>query len=376
MPNHQPPFRERLHVQLCRAYKHGGLARLLRFALNVAQKDIVGDVGFEQTAFEVAEWAEDSDRLEDLLVYAAGPGRPRYKAFEQLLAEYRTGSVPAPAVPGGAGGSSMPASGSAVGSAPAVPGGAGLPDGLPDAIDRLNKIPKVIRNTSECFAAMAAAADHARLLLADHGLPESFYSSPRAGERLAAILALAQVPNPGFLRWLAERPAVELPYAGYAAAVALTEAAVALPVAALDRVERAAAEGERLRRQRKKAAEQEACRQELDESRKAVGRRLGRVAPDVDLLFETFFQALIEFKTRERLDAILRVGGRSLGQFVRPDRGVAYCCFAVLDTASRARWDYSLAQSACTSWPDSVKLEEVAAAYRKAGRVPTEEVGR
>ncbi len=62
---------------------------------------------------------------------------------------------------------------------------------------------------------------------------ETFEQSRSAGIRLAAVAILQMFPNAQHLDWLAERldnPSVEKPFVGYQAAVALLEAARALPV--------------------------------------------------------------------------------------------------------------------------------------------------
>jgi hypothetical protein len=60
--------------------------------------------------------------------------------------------------------------------------------------------------------------------------PDAFYLvpeliiSPSAGERLAAICILQQIPDKAYLNWLAERVAVEKPFPGYHATLALLRA--------------------------------------------------------------------------------------------------------------------------------------------------------
>jgi hypothetical protein len=49
--------------------------------------------------------------------------------------------------------------------------------------------------------------------------------SPSAGERLAAVSALEELPNPKYLVWLADRLGVEKPFIGYHATQALLAAA-------------------------------------------------------------------------------------------------------------------------------------------------------
>jgi hypothetical protein len=73
---------------------------------------------------------------------------------------------------------------------------------------------------------MSAIAAELRSLApsANYLIPELIIS-PSAGERLAAICILQQFPNKAYLNWLAERVAVENPFPGYHAALALLRAA-------------------------------------------------------------------------------------------------------------------------------------------------------
>jgi len=83
------------------------------------------------------------------------------------------------------------------------------------------------RHMTAVFSRMKAKAAAVR------GLVDEFQTSTSPGVRLAAIAILQLFPDARHLDWLAERldnPKVERPFVGYHAAVALLEAARALPV--------------------------------------------------------------------------------------------------------------------------------------------------
>jgi hypothetical protein len=82
---------------------------------------------------------------------------------------------------------------------------------MPSGLDRTRKMSSIASQ----FRSLAAPAYEL--------LPELVVSSS-PGERLAAICILQQVPNVKYLNWLAERVAVEKPFPGYQATVALLSA--------------------------------------------------------------------------------------------------------------------------------------------------------
>jgi hypothetical protein len=65
--------------------------------------------------------------------------------------------------------------------------------------------------------------------------------SDSPGERLAAVVALQVLPHPEYLMWLSERMAIEKPFIGYHAAIALLAAARTLSDSDLDQVAKAVA---------------------------------------------------------------------------------------------------------------------------------------
>ncbi len=83
---------------------------------------------------------------------------------------------------------------------------------MPSGLDRTRKMSSIASQ----FRSLAAPAYEL--------LPELVVSSS-PGERLAAICILQQVPSTKYLNWLAERVAVEKPFVGYQATVALLSAA-------------------------------------------------------------------------------------------------------------------------------------------------------
>jgi hypothetical protein len=80
----------------------------------------------------------------------------------------------------------------------------------------------------------------ARWPATSHHLAHEYHTSPRESERLAAILALRERPDARYLRWLSERLAVERPFLGYQAALAIRAAAGRLIDSDLNRVSEAA----------------------------------------------------------------------------------------------------------------------------------------
>ncbi len=76
-------------------------------------------------------------------------------------------------------------------------------------------------------------------------LPE-LTQSASAGERLAAIAALKEMPDPRYLLWLAERVGTEKPFIGYQATRALESAARNSDAASKDAVLAAVKEGQRI----------------------------------------------------------------------------------------------------------------------------------
>lgn len=60
--------------------------------------------------------------------------------------------------------------------------------------------------------------------------------SPSAGERLAAVATLKEIPDPQYLTWLADRVGVEKPFLAYHATVALLQAAHKLAEGDLGRI--------------------------------------------------------------------------------------------------------------------------------------------
>ena len=82
---------------------------------------------------------------------------------------------------------------------------------MPSGLDRTRKMSSIASQ----FRSLAAPAYEL--------LPELVVSSS-SGERLAAICILQQVPSTKYLNWLAERVAVEKPFVGYQATLALLSA--------------------------------------------------------------------------------------------------------------------------------------------------------
>lgn len=72
-------------------------------------------------------------------------------------------------------------------------------------------------------------------------LLKDFVESPSAGERLAAVSILEEIPNPEYLSWLAYRIKTEKPFIGYHASCALRMAARTLRSSHANEVQKAIA---------------------------------------------------------------------------------------------------------------------------------------
>jgi hypothetical protein len=79
-------------------------------------------------------------------------------------------------------------------------------------------------------AMSAVAAQMRQLALTAYPIVPELTRSSSAGERLAAVSALTEIPNPEHLVWLASRVGIEKPFLGYQATKALLQAARLLGV--------------------------------------------------------------------------------------------------------------------------------------------------
>jgi hypothetical protein len=101
------------------------------------------------------------------------------------------------------------------GTKPAPPPGLGLPP-PPGAGDA--RTPEMEKIASEMRA----------LARSSYPLVKHFIASPSAGERLAAVSILEEIPNSSHLTWLADRIATEEAFIGHHAVIALLNAARSL----------------------------------------------------------------------------------------------------------------------------------------------------
>lgn len=92
--------------------------------------------------------------------------------------------------------------------------------------DTYNELRRTMRSGSARSSQMSKVASQLRAMaLSIYPLLPDLTDSASAGERLAAVSALEELPNPKYLTWLAQRLGVEKPYLGYRASQALLAAA-------------------------------------------------------------------------------------------------------------------------------------------------------
>lgn len=214
-------FAERLHHLLRGAFTEGSLAPFVLFRLHHRLDRIVSaKAGFDVVVFELVLWADQNGRLLDL-AYAVAVERPELAEAQRLYRDM---------------GGSLPAGGGSAAPPPALPA---LPpeDPISPLARAYERIRRVVPDSNSRTVVMEEVVTKMRSLpLGKYALPERLHLSDSEGERLAAIVALRLSPDPGYLRWLSERIAVEYAFLGYHAAVALLEAARSLSIAHLDRV--------------------------------------------------------------------------------------------------------------------------------------------
>lgn len=122
------------------------------------------------------------------------------------------------------------------------------------AKDRVEELGRAYQNLRKSMPAsnertrkMEILAARMRALACDaYFLLEYLAKNPETGSRLAAVSLLETKPNPDYLEWLSERFAVEKPFVGYHAALALLVAARALGAEFRQRTKTAIDEANRL----------------------------------------------------------------------------------------------------------------------------------
>src|SRR5262245_48072351 len=189
MSDDRPPFEERLHKAISASYGIESLAQMVRFRLN-ERLDRVAPIGarLDVVVFELSLLAERIGRMADLVRNAAAyvPGR---MDLSDLRQEFEASAKP-------------PAT--ATGTITPPIGPPSLPEDLLRLIQGYERIPAVIADGPARATMREQTANRIRELdLAKLGLPERLHLSESVGERLAAILALDQAPDPQYLRRMA-----------------------------------------------------------------------------------------------------------------------------------------------------------------------------
>jgi len=342
-------FEERLQNAILGAYDLPQLDEMVRFRLR-ERLDVIAPVGdrLDRVVFAVIDWAVRAQRLADLAQAAAGYQQEKgakVPALATLALELQPAPPPAP-----------PAAG-------AHP----LPGQLVQFMQSYEQMPQVIAD-GPARDAMAAdlVAKMRGLTLEPYDLPGRLHLSESAGERLAVILALEQRPDPNYLRWLAERVIVESPFAGHAAALALTRAAVRLGRERFANVRAVAQEaGDRLRPEGADGAKRRA---QLQEALAILEYRGGSMSRVPGLPFDEVAGALAGAFTATALkDLVQGQIGLNLALLVPLDRPVEYIVFHLLRTADAAEWDGKLILAARAAQPTCAPLAGVYARYAAAG---------
>jgi hypothetical protein len=347
MSDDRPPFEERLHKAICASYDIESLEQMVRFRLT-ERLDMVAPKGgrLDVVVFELILWAERIGRMADLVRSAADyvPGR---MDLSDLRQEFEASAKP-------------PAK--ATGTITLPMGPPSLPEDLIRLMQGYDRIPAVIADGPARATMMEQTAGQiGELDLAKLRLAERLHLSESAGERLAAILALDEAPDPQYLRWLSERVSVESPFAGYAAAVALTNAAHLLDRPHLGRVRAQAQDGlDRLPNTPDFARR----RMQLQRAVHLTDRRTGYMTSRPDIPFDECAAALAEAFTPADLQSLLKAQlDVALESLVPIKNRIERVVYYLIVTADQAGWDHDLIKIAAAARPSSGKLTKLAALY-------------
>jgi hypothetical protein len=211
-------------VLLVQTYNRNELRQLLRTRMDIELDDIAPNAtGNTDLVFEVLTWMDRRRRVRDL-VHAASLERPNVKDWRLLLDRI------APLTDGEQGGT-LPVESAVV----PVPGASVPPDEVRALVRGYIRLRRVLPDGDQKTVQLQSLVNQLLALpLEEYELADRFHLSESDGERLSAVLALVRRPDTRYLRWLAERVAVESPFTGYQAAVALETAARMLPLLDLD----------------------------------------------------------------------------------------------------------------------------------------------
>jgi hypothetical protein len=326
-------FREllmKLRDLICLAYTDAKFAELMFVRMPAFDYAGLPAMAFEDKVFKTVVWANQYGQMPFVLRLAriVRDARPQHPDLKTLVDRLEQAVNPGP-------------------QAADAPGGISPESQLPpDLIGSLALLEAKLRDLVFDLRPKLRARSYAV-----YNLPLQFHLSDSEGRRLAAVLALEAEPDAAYLRWLAERVAVENPFVAFTAAQALTTAALKIPGADLERVRRALVDAaDRLdglvepedqlalgfdsgarKRQLQTAAT-------LLEMRSKQGR--ARIPPGtldqfVECLMKTFDQGALERLCRNRLHTDLRF-------VANPDDPFELIVVNLLVTARDRNWERDL----------------------------------
>ena len=339
-------FQKRLHQALCEAYDLAELTIMVQYCLNQKIELISKGGRLDVVVFDLIQWAAPQARLADLPVHAAQfktDKNSRVAVLDALRAEFEA-----------AAGRPDP---------PAPASTAFLPEALANLLQTYESIPRMFEDGPARLTRMEQTADKVRALpLAALGLPDRLHLSPSGGERLAAVLALDQAPDPRYLRWLAERMGCEPPFVGLTAAAALTNAAYALNRGSLPGVRAAALAGLDLL-----PADSDRAKRQLQRAVQVADRRAGTMTRSQAILFDEVVAVLVtEFQLADIQSLLKAKLDIALDKLVRMTSRLECVMHDLLFTADTAGWDDELVRVALSARPASDKLKELSARYAVA----------
>jgi hypothetical protein len=213
-------------VLLVQTYNRNELRQLLRSRMDIDLDNIAPNAtGNTDLAFEVLTWMDRRRRVREL-VHAACLERPTVPEWRLLLERIapppdQQKNVTAPVAP-----EVVP-----------LPRASAPPDEVRALVRGYVRLRRALPDGDQKTVQLQSLVNQLLALpLDEHELADRFHLSESDGERLVAVLTLVRRTDTRYLRWLAERVAVESHFVGYQAAVALEVAAKTLPVLDLDAV--------------------------------------------------------------------------------------------------------------------------------------------
>ncbi len=207
---------------LVKTFNRNELKQLLFSKMEVNLDEIAPNAtGTKDMVFEVLTWMDRHGYVADL-IGAAAADRPKIEEWQALLTkisartEQPASTRPLPQV--------VPTNQDSI-----------PPIAIVALIRGYGRLRRVLPDGNAKTVQLQALVNQLLALpLEKYDLAERFHLNDSEGERLAAVLNLVRSPDTRYLRWLSERVAVEGPFVGYQAAVALEAAAEKLPQIDLD----------------------------------------------------------------------------------------------------------------------------------------------